>query len=66
LAWRATAFTEIRRVLRPGAPFAGTDGIGRGIGFALLHIGDTKLPLRPDDLAQRLPDEVRASSYAFS
>jgi ubiquinone/menaquinone biosynthesis C-methylase UbiE len=47
-------FAEIRRVLQPGAPFAGTDSIGRGIGFALLHIGDTKVPIRPDDLAQRL------------
>lgn len=47
-------FAEVRRVLRPGAPFAGTDSIGRGIGFALLHVGDTKLPIRPDDLAQRL------------
>jgi len=47
-------FTEIRRVLRPGAPFAGTDSTGRCIGFALLHIGDTNVAIRPDDLARRL------------
>ncbi|MEY2516440.1 MAG: hypothetical protein QOJ89_3798, partial [bacterium] len=33
-------FAEVRRVLVPGAPFAGTDSTGRGLGFALLHIGD--------------------------
>jgi ubiquinone/menaquinone biosynthesis C-methylase UbiE len=27
-------FAEVGRVLRPGAPFAGTDSTGRGIGFA--------------------------------
>jgi ubiquinone/menaquinone biosynthesis C-methylase UbiE len=47
-------FREIRRVLRPGAPFAGTDSTGRGIGFALLHVGDTKVPIHPDELPRRL------------
>lgn len=47
-------FAEVRRVLRPGAPFAGTDSTGRGPGFALLHIGDTKVVIDPDDLAHRL------------
>jgi ubiquinone/menaquinone biosynthesis C-methylase UbiE len=47
-------FAEVRRVLRPGAPFAGTDSTGSGVGFALLHVGDTKVPIRPDDLPRRL------------
>lgn len=47
-------FGEVRRVLRPGAPFAGTDSTGRGLGFALLHIGDTKVVLDPATLGQRL------------
>ena len=47
-------FAEVRRVLRPGAPFAGTDSRGRGIGFALLHIGDVKVLIDPDDLPERL------------
>jgi SAM-dependent methyltransferase len=47
-------FAEVRRVLRPGAPFAGTDSTGRGLGFALLHIGDIKVVIHPDDLGGRL------------
>jgi SAM-dependent methyltransferase len=47
-------FAEVRRVLRHGAPFAGTDSTGRGLGFALLHVGDIKVVIRPDDLAGRL------------
>lgn len=47
-------FGEVCRVLRPGAPFAGTDSTGRGLGFALLHIGDTKVVLDPAELAPRL------------
>jgi len=45
---------EVRRVLRPGAPFAGTDSTGRGAGFVLLHIGDTKLVIAPAELERRL------------
>ena len=45
--------------LRPSATFAGTDSSGRGIGFALLHIGDTKVVIDPDDLPRRL----RASGF---
>ena len=40
--------------MRPGAPFAGTDSTGRGIGFALLHIGDTRVLIDPDGLHPRL------------
>ena len=47
-------FAEVRRVLRPGAAFAGTDSMGRGLGFALLHIGDTKVVIDPSALAERL------------
>ncbi len=47
-------FAEIRRVLRPGGTFAGTDSTGRGPGFALLHIGDTKVVLDPGELPHRL------------
>src|SRR4051794_13664024 len=47
-------FAEVRRVLRPGAPFAGTDSTGRGLGFALLHIGDTRVLIDPDGLEPRL------------
>ncbi|MDX6708883.1 MAG: hypothetical protein QOI48_4729 [Solirubrobacteraceae bacterium] len=47
-------FSEVRRVLRPGAPFVGTDSTGRGIGFALLHIGDTKVVIDPAGLERRL------------
>ena len=47
-------FAEVRRVLRPGAPFAGTDSTGRGLGFALLHIGDTRVLIDPDGLESRL------------
>jgi len=41
-------------VLRPGGTFAGTDSTGRGPGFALLHVGDTKVVLDPDALPGRL------------
>ena len=47
-------FAEVRRVLRPGAPFAGTDSTGRGLGFALLHVGDTRVVIDPETLAPRL------------
>ena len=47
-------FAEVRRVLCPGAPFAGTDSTGRGLGFALLHLGDTRVLIDPDGLEPRL------------
>jgi SAM-dependent methyltransferase len=59
-------FREIRRVLAPGAPFVGTDSTGRGLGFALLHIGDTKVVIDPAGLPERLEDagfsDVRVDS----
>ena len=47
-------FAEVWRVLTPGAPFAGTDSTGRGLGFALLHVGDTKVTIAPAELERRL------------
>jgi SAM-dependent methyltransferase len=47
-------FAEVARVLRPGSPFAGTDSSGRGLGFALLHVGDTRVVIDPDGLEPRL------------
>ena len=47
-------FAEVRRVVRPGGVFAGTDSVGRGIGFALLHIGDTKNLIDPRSMPDRL------------
>lgn len=52
-------FAEVRRVLRPGAPFVGSDSSGRGLGFAVLHIADTKNVIDPEHLEQRL----RASGF---
>lgn len=46
-------------MLRPGAPFAGSDSRGRSFGFAVLHVGDTRVVIDPDDLPQRL----RASGF---
>ena len=47
-------FAEAFRVLRPGAPFAGGDSTGRGIGFALLHVGDTRVLVDSGTLKRRL------------
>jgi SAM-dependent methyltransferase len=52
-------FAEVRRVLRPGAPFAGTDSTGRGIGFALLHLGDIRVLVDPEGL----PGRLRAAGF---
>jgi ubiquinone/menaquinone biosynthesis C-methylase UbiE len=48
------ALAEIARVLRPGGTFAGTDSVGTGAIFKLIHVGDTLLPLDPDELPSRL------------
>jgi ubiquinone/menaquinone biosynthesis C-methylase UbiE len=45
---------EAARVLRPGGVFAGTDSLGTGIFFRLLHVGDTLVPVAPDQLPGRL------------
>jgi len=45
---------EVSRVLRPGGVFAGTDSLATGAVFRLLHIGDTLLPVSPEELPKRL------------
>jgi ubiquinone/menaquinone biosynthesis C-methylase UbiE len=47
-------FAEVRRVLRPGGTFVGTDSTGRGLGFALLHVGDVRNVVDPQELPLRL------------
>ncbi len=48
------AVAEVTRVLRPGGVFAGTDSLGTGLVFRLIHIGDTLCPIDPDGLPVRL------------
>ncbi len=48
------AFAEISRVLRPGGVFAGTDSVGTGPLFKLIHVGDTLNLIDPDRLPARL------------
>lgn len=47
-------FAEVLRVLRPGGVFAGTDSLGTGFLFKLIHIGDTLVQVDPDGLPARL------------
>ena len=47
-------FAEVSRVLRSGGLFAGTDSVGTGLLFRLIHVGDTLKPIDPDALPQRL------------
>jgi ubiquinone/menaquinone biosynthesis C-methylase UbiE len=48
------ALAEAARVLRPGGVFAGTDSIGRGLKFKLIHIGDTLNLIDPQAFPGRL------------
>jgi len=48
------AFAEVARVLRPGGMFAGTDSLGTGALFKLIHVGDILQPVDPDGLRRRL------------
>ncbi len=48
------AFGEIARVLAPGGTFAGTDSVGNGALFKLIHLGDTLLTIDPDEMPGRL------------
>lgn len=48
------AFTEVARVLAPGGVFAGTDSVGTGAMFRLIHVGDTKVLIDPQALPSRL------------
>lgn len=49
-----TAFAEVARVLAPGGVFAGTDSVGTGLVFKLIHVGDTLVPIDPAELPTRL------------
>jgi ubiquinone/menaquinone biosynthesis C-methylase UbiE len=45
--------TETRRVMSPGAVFAGFDALGSSL-FRLVHLGDTYTPVNPETFARRL------------
>jgi SAM-dependent methyltransferase len=51
---------EVLRVLAPGGVFAGTDSLGTGLLFKLIHVGDTLTPVDPGSL----PDRLTACGYA--
>ena len=53
LSKRDRVLAEIRRLLRPGAIFAGSDS-RVSLAFRLAHIGDTMVLVDPDTLADRL------------
>lgn len=71
VAQQDQAFAEIARVLRPGGTFAGTDSIGTGVRFKVIHIGDTCNLIDPDELPARLEraglvvGEVRRGGRSF-
>jgi ubiquinone/menaquinone biosynthesis C-methylase UbiE len=46
--------SEVSRVLRAGGVFAGTDSLGTGRAFKLLHVRDTLVPVAPDELPARI------------
>lgn len=46
--------SEVARVLRAGGVFAGTDSLGTGRPFKLLHVHDTLVPIAPDELPARM------------
>jgi SAM-dependent methyltransferase len=50
------AFGEAARVLAPDGMFAGTDSVGKGPLFKLIHVGDTLNLLDPEELPERLSE----------
>ena len=46
---QARLLAEVARVLRPGGVFAGTDSLGTGRVFELLHVRDTLVPVSPQE-----------------
>jgi ubiquinone/menaquinone biosynthesis C-methylase UbiE len=64
---------EVSRVLRAGGVFAGTDSLGTGRTFKLLHVRDTLVPVAPDELPRRMERaglieprvETAGSSFRF-
>jgi hypothetical protein len=59
-ALRDRAFAQAARVLRGGGVFAGTESIGAGWKFGLIHVGDTLALVDP----ATLPDRLRAAGFA--
>ena len=65
------AFAEVARVLRPGGVFAGTDSIGVGWLFKVIHIGEILNLVDPGGLPARLEgaglrvSEVKRGSRSF-
>jgi SAM-dependent methyltransferase len=65
---------EASRVLRAGGTFAGTDSLGTGTTFRLLHVRDNLVPVAPRHLAARLEGaglveplvQTSGSSFRFS
>jgi ubiquinone/menaquinone biosynthesis C-methylase UbiE len=51
---------EAVRVLRSGGVFAGTDSVGTGVAFKLIHLGDALVPVDPGEL----PDRLLAAGFA--
>jgi ubiquinone/menaquinone biosynthesis C-methylase UbiE len=47
-------FAEACRVLQPGGVLCGSDNLGRGIRFRVIHIGDTRTVVDPETLPARL------------
>jgi SAM-dependent methyltransferase len=61
-------FAQARRVLRPGGVLCGSDNLGKGVRFALIHLGDTKTVVPAATLPARLaaagfdPVDVRVAT----
>lgn len=47
-------FAQARRVLRPGGVLCGSDNLGRGLRFRIIHLGDTRTVVDPGTLPARL------------
>lgn len=47
-------FAEARRVLRPGGVLCGSDNLGKGLRFRLIHLWDTRTVVEPASLPARL------------
>lgn len=52
-------FAQARRVLRPGGVLCGSDNLGKGLRFKLIHLGDTRTVVS----AATLPGRLRAAGF---